>query len=245
VGQSWCLQLLGSFALVGTDGPVVLRPVEERVIALLALEARAVSREVIASKVGSIEGSAKTSAALRTTLWRIRKTAPGLLERVHDSIALSETVESDIAHVRCLARTLLTASSAPMPNCIERLSRDLLPDWYEDWVTMERERFRQSRVHALEAVAQSFTRQGCYAEAIDAATLAIMAEPLRESAHRTLIAVHVAEGNAAEAARQYDRFRRLFTDEFGSEVLPVQEHLLGTSRWGALSTDWRSPDTGT
>jgi SARP family transcriptional regulator, regulator of embCAB operon len=231
VGQSWRLRLLGSFDLVGSDGSIVLRPVEERVIALLTLEARAVSREVIASKVCTTERSAKTSAALRTTLWRIRKAAPGLLQHVHDRIALSETVESDLAHVRCLARTLLKASSAPTPDCIERLSRDLLPDWYDDWVTLEQERFRQTRLHALEAVARRFIRQGCYAEAIDAATLAIKAEPLRESAHRTLIAVHVAEGNAAEASRQYDRFKQLFTDEFGPEVIAGQERMFVTSRW--------------
>jgi DNA-binding SARP family transcriptional activator len=231
VRETWRLRLLGSFDLAGSDGPIVLRPVEERVIALVALEARAVSREVIASKVCATERGAKTSAALRTTLWRIRKAAPGLLENVHDRIALCDSVESDLVAVRCLARSLLTASAAPTPDCIDRLSRDLLPDWYDDWMTLERERFRQARLHALEAVARSFTRQGCYAEAIDAATLAIKAEPLRESAHRALIAVHVAEGNAAEAARQYDRFKRLFTDEFGPEVIPVQEHMLMTTKW--------------
>jgi DNA-binding SARP family transcriptional activator len=233
VSQTWRLRLLGSFALAGSDGPIVLRPIEERVIALLTLEARAITREVIASKLCTTERGAKTSAPLRTTLWRMRKAAPGLLEHVHDRIALSETVESDLAYVRCLVHRLLTASSAPTPDCIERLSRDLLPDWYDDWVTLEQERFRQARLHALEAAARSFTHQGCYAEAIDAATLAIKAEPLRESAHRTLIAVHVAEGNAAEAARQYDRFKRLFTDEFGPDVIPVEEHMLVSTRWEA------------
>ncbi|MGH8905015.1 MAG: hypothetical protein ACRD0K_00470 [Egibacteraceae bacterium] len=32
------------------------------------------------------------------------------------------------------------------------LAGDLLPDWYDDWVLIERERFHQLRLHALEAL---------------------------------------------------------------------------------------------
>src|SRR6266700_2866149 len=34
----------------------------------------------------------------------------------------------------------------------EGLSADLLPDWYDDWLLLEQERFRQLRMHALEAL---------------------------------------------------------------------------------------------
>jgi DNA-binding SARP family transcriptional activator len=43
------------------------------------------------------------------------------------------------------------------------------------------------------------------------------AEPLRESAHRILIRIHLAEGNSAEALAQYHRFRALLHDELGLE----------------------------
>ena len=47
--------------------------------------------------------------------------------------------------------------------------------------------------------------------------LAVYADPLRESAQRALIAVHLAEGNVVEAHRVFTRYRRLILDELGVE----------------------------
>ena len=68
---------------------------------------------------------------------------------------------------------------------------------------IERERFHQLRLRALECICEALTAKGDYAGALEAALAAIAAEPLRESAHRALIGVHLAEGNRAEAVRQF------------------------------------------
>ena len=52
-----------------------------------------------------------------------------------------------------------------------------------------------------------------HGEAVVAGLAAVHAEPLRESAHRALIVAHLAAGNRNEAARQYDRCRRVLADE--------------------------------
>jgi DNA-binding SARP family transcriptional activator len=41
------------------------------------------------------------------------------------------------------------------------------------------------------------------------------AEPLRESAHRALVRVHLAEGNLIEAVRACESFRTLLADRPG------------------------------
>ena len=46
---------------------------------------------------------------------------------------------------------------------------------------------------------------------------AVAGEPLRESAHRTLIRAHLAEGNPGEAVRQYHLYRRLLVGELALE----------------------------
>ena len=46
-------------------------------------------------------------------------------------------------------------------------------------------------------------------------------EPLRESAHRALVRIHLAAGNAVEALRQYDLCCRLLRDQLGVE--PTQQ----------------------
>jgi DNA-binding SARP family transcriptional activator len=101
------------------------------------------------------------------------------------------------------------------------LGGDLLPGWYDDWVLFERERLHQLRLHALEATAAELAVRGRHWEALQAAYAAVSAEPLRESAHRTIVRVHLAEGNLAEAARAHDLFRTMLMDELG--VVPTEQ----------------------
>ncbi len=56
-----------------------------------------------------------------------------------------------------------------------------------------------------------------FAEAIEAGLSAVLGEPLRESAHRSLIRAYLAEGNSGEAIRQLQLCRRLLADELGIE----------------------------
>ncbi|XUL93960.1 AfsR/SARP family transcriptional regulator [Streptomyces galilaeus] len=103
---------------------------------------------------------------------------------------------------------------------------ELLPGWDEDWVLFERERLRQLRLHALDAVAHQLLGQGMHALALEAALESVRAEPLRESAHRAVVAVHLAEYNVLEAARHYRAFRALLRDELGIEPSPALTSML-------------------
>jgi DNA-binding SARP family transcriptional activator len=106
------------------------------------------------------------------------------------------------------------------------LRGDLLPGWYDDWVLLERERVRQLRLHTLEALAVRLAAMGRLADALEAAYEAMRAEPLRESAHRTVVRVHLTEGNLAEAIRAYDLFREMLWDELGARPSELMSQLL-------------------
>ena len=54
-----------------------------------------------------------------------------------------------------------------------------------------------------------------YLRALEAGLAAIAIEPVRESAHRTVIEVYIAEGNAGCALRHYHRYRGLIRRELG------------------------------
>ena len=125
---------------------------------------------------------------------------------VHELTALAEGLDSPAGHHD------LEPSA---------LARDLLPDWYEDWVALERERFRQLRLHALEALCARLTAAGRFGAAVQAGLAAVAGEPLRESAHRILIRAHLAEGNPGEAVRQYHLYRRLLAGELALEPSPA------------------------
>jgi hypothetical protein len=47
-----------------------------------------------------------------------------------------------------------------------RFQGELLPDWQDDWLIVDRERLRQLRLHALERLAEGWTAQGNLGEAI-------------------------------------------------------------------------------
>ena len=91
---------------------------------------------------------------------------------------------------------------------------------------VERERLRQLRIHALEQLATFLSELGRHAEALEAALAAVTAEPLRETAQRALIIVHLAEGNASEALRQYESYRRLLLENLGVEPSPTLQKLI-------------------
>jgi DNA-binding SARP family transcriptional activator len=61
---------------------------------------------------------------------------------------------------------------------------------------------------------------GRWGEAANAAGAAVRADPLRESAHATLIKVHLAEGNQSEAVREFTSYRVLLHADLGLEPTP-------------------------
>jgi SARP family transcriptional regulator, regulator of embCAB operon len=217
----WELCLLGGFQLRSGATVAVVTRVEERLLAFLALQTRAVTREFVAASLWLATDEAKAMANLRTAVWRVRKVAPDIVAATRDRIALAAHLRIDLLRARAAVDQFTTSPGAlPPPDAIRLLDRDLLPDWYDDWVTVERERFRQSRLHALEAATRTLTGARRFPEAIEAAELAVAADPLRESAHRVLIEAHIAEGNWAEALRQYERARCVLADELGLRPTP-------------------------
>ncbi len=56
------------------------------------------------------------------------------------------------------------------------------------------------------------------------------AEPLRESAHRCLIGVYLAEGNKAEALHEYRAYRDLLHDKLALEPSARMEELIAGLR---------------
>jgi DNA-binding SARP family transcriptional activator len=103
---------------------------------------------------------------------------------------------------------------------------DVLPSWYDDWVIMERERFRQLRLHALDQLGEQLLISGRYADASQVGLNCVQAEPLRETAHRLLVRIHLREGNIAEAICQYRRFANMLHDELGVCPSPAMEELV-------------------
>ena len=224
------LALLDSFQLTcdGVDVPLPLSA--QRLLAFLALHPRPLLRGYIAGGLWPDTSEERAHASLRSALWRLRRPGRSLTQAREGRLGLDAAVAIDVRELDELAHRILerdgsSALSDPASELIG-LSGDLLPDWYDDWVLVEREHVRQLRLHALEALCDRLLEAGSYAEAAEAALAVIATDPLRESAHRALIRVHLAEGNIGEALRQYAFFRRLSTQLLGLDPSPEMEQLM-------------------
>ncbi|MGW1987567.1 AfsR/SARP family transcriptional regulator [Streptomyces collinus] len=124
--------------------------------------------------------------------------------------------------------------AAQLPQGLLR-GEDLLPGWDEEWLLPERERLRQLRLHALDALAEALVREGRPALALEAAWESVRAEPLRESAHRAAVSAHLAEGNLSEAVRHYRSFQRLLREELGVEPSARLTRMLARHGWRLTS----------
>jgi DNA-binding SARP family transcriptional activator len=199
-----------------------LPPGVQRLVAHLCLSGRA-TRTATAGLLWPEVSEGHAQGSLRSALWRLHKAAPGVIEVSGEALRLARGVRVDVQELSDWARRAIAApedeDEIAMPDA--GFGGDLLPGWCDDWVLFERERLHQLRLHALEATAVRLAVHGRHREALQAARASARLEPLRESAHRTIVRAHLAEGDLAAAARAYDDFRTLLREELG--VLPTEQ----------------------
>ncbi|HKD95777.1 MAG TPA: BTAD domain-containing putative transcriptional regulator [Gaiellaceae bacterium] len=218
------LHLLAGFGVEVSGEEVSLPGSAQRVVAFVALHERPVLRTYVAGTLWLDSPEPRAAGSLRSALWRIHRHTPELVLAEAETLRLGPEVRVDLREAETRARTELSGDSSGSEP--DTLTLDLLPDWYDDWVLIERERFRQLRLRALESMCTRLAAAGRADEALDAGLLALAGEPLRESAHRALVSLHLAEGNAAEALRQFWLCRRLLHDQLGVEPSPLMLELI-------------------
>jgi DNA-binding SARP family transcriptional activator len=224
------LALLQGFRLELDGGAVELPLGTQRLVAFLAVHDRPLQRLFVAGNLWIDSNEEHANANLRTALWRLRHLGYRIVDATRSHLALAPSVAVDLHESTARARRVLRREdSSPLEEAQSvLLAGDLLPDWYDDWVVIERERFRQLRLHALETLCEDLAASGSYAAAVEAGLACVAAEPLRESAHRALIRVHLAESNVVEAVRQYRLYRALLRDGLGLAPSAEMERIIAS-----------------
>ncbi|HZI98468.1 MAG TPA: BTAD domain-containing putative transcriptional regulator [Actinomycetales bacterium] len=208
------LQLLGGWRLHLPGGhPLVLGATAQRVLALLALHGP-LSRSQVTGRLWPDVSDTTASGRLRTTLWRLAGERRLLLHDEDGRLRLDHLVDVDVTRACAVAAAIAAGQEGSYDPAM--FAADLLPTWYgDDWLIIDRERIRQIRLHALESLSAQLTLRGRYDGAVGAGLMALASDPLRESAHRAVIVAHLAEGNVADAYRQFEACRALLYSELG------------------------------
>jgi DNA-binding SARP family transcriptional activator len=222
------LRLLGGFDFLLHERPLRLPFSAQRVVAFLALHPLPVQRVYVAASLWPDSTEEHAQASLRSALWRLGLHGLEVVTATPAQLALAPAVEVDMHEAAARAKRIVHRTGPPEADDLVLLcdAGEVLPDWYDEWVLVARERFHQLHLHALESICEQCALDKRFGQAVDAGLAAVAIEPLRESAHRVLIASYLAEDNAADAVRQYSAYRRLVKDRLGLDPSPRMDDLV-------------------
>ena len=197
----------------------------QRLLALLGLRDRAVMRVAVAGELWPESSEEHAHSSLRSAPSRLSELSREAVLVTPLDLCLSEAVSVDIREARSLAYRLLDPDASLLeadvgPEAIAALSAELLPDWYDDWVLIEAEEWRQLRLHALEFPRRSAHggtafrarrrgRAGCGADRAAPRERSGRGHPCAPRTKATL-----------EALREFARYRVLLRAELGLEPTP-------------------------
>ena len=210
------LRLLGGFALLADDRPVVVAPGSQRVLSFLALQERPVARGWVASSLWPETADERAAANLRSALWRLHEAGHDIVAGTA-CLAIREQVRVDVRDLSSAARRLRMKGDLPAIELVECTRGELLPGWWEPWLDFDRERLRLERIHVCAAFADGALAGGQPHLAASAALSAVECDPLCESSNALLIRAHLALGRPVDAGRVFERYSSLLLAELGVE----------------------------
>ncbi len=211
--------------------PVAVPLAVQRLLAFVALHRRPQHRSIVAGTLWIDSTEERAAASLRSTLWRLRQLDDSLVTTRGNYLVLGDAVRVDVDDIVEQAHRLANMEgldaeleSAAVLGFVD----ELLPEWSDDWILIERERLRQIGLHGLETLSARLSLAGRHGTAVEAALLAVACEPLRETAQRALIVAHLAEGNVIEASRAFDAYTKLLDEALGitpgPDVIAMMAH---------------------
>jgi DNA-binding SARP family transcriptional activator len=223
------LTLLGGFSCCGSRTAEMLPLAAQRLLAFLALSEGGMHRAAAAERLWPDSSPTRAAANLRSGLWRVRRIGtPGLIDCAGPRLQIAPTTCVDLLDVLAQVSRITAAPSPPdgIDLIVENLHKELLPGWFDDWLLLERERWDQVRLHTLELLAQQLLSARRYLPALETALTAIAIEPVRETSHRIVIEVHIAEGNVGCALKHFQHYRAMLHREIGVAPSPRMTSLV-------------------
>ena len=217
------LRLLGGFRTQhGSGRPLAIRRKKaQALLAYLALHPGAASsRDSLAGLLWSGTTDEHARHNLRQTLFALRQAItpdPFIVEG--ELVGLREgAVHVDVAAFeRGLGQgtreTLRDATTLYRGELLEGFRVDEAP--FDDWLATERHRLRELALTALERLLALDLTAGALEPAVATGLRLLALDPLRESAHRTLMDAYVRQGRRTAALRQYQRCVEVLQRELG------------------------------
>lgn len=211
------LRLLGGLRVVEDESSLEAPDAGGRLLAMLALGPPRVDRRVAAGTLWPNVSDSRAAANLRSTVWRLRGAGIGIVEADAGGLWLRPDTVVDVNVASAWASRLLEGRPRVtdlQPTVRPERASDLLPNWSEEWVAVERERLAERLLHGWEALSRHLLRLGRAREAEAAAAVAVACEPLRESSRRALVEAHIAGQRWDDAVWAFEDYAQIVGDRF-------------------------------
>lgn len=208
-------------------------------LAYLMLNAgRQFSREHLADTIWEEELPNDPSKALRQELWSTRAAltqsgldADDLLNTDGSDVGFRDGVQYwlDVSEFETAVKDFFGLAS-PTKSDFGRLAEtvalyrgDLLPGLYNEWCLYPREALRDRYLNTLEYLMYVHETDQDWDPAIQFGKRLLEADNLLEYVHRGLMRCYYANGNRAQALKQFETCRKILAHEFSEPVEPMAD----------------------
>jgi len=216
-------RLLGQYEIRIDGQPVVIssRPTQSILAFLLLHPNKSHRREKLAGQFWPAASESNARSNLRHELWRIRKIfGPNATARLEsDDLGITYHPQPgdqlDVDTFEACSGD--ESSTEALSLALSAYGGDLLPGFYEDWVTLERERLGAAFEHKLGRLLDRLLAGRRWNEVLEWGERWIATGGTPEPAYRALMLAHAGLGNQAGAAAQYQRCVESLSRELGVE----------------------------
>jgi DNA-binding SARP family transcriptional activator len=136
--------------------------------------------------------------------------------------------------------------AARLRTSVELYRGDFLAGYFDEWVLVEQDLYRQRYLTALRRLVDATKAEGGYDEALSLARRLTHHDPLSEEAHQEVMRLSFLLGRTSDAIEQFERCRSVLEEELGAEpsapTVEIYQKILRQRRAGIrpLIDDHRS-----
>jgi DNA-binding SARP family transcriptional activator/energy-coupling factor transporter ATP-binding protein EcfA2 len=213
---------LGQFEL-RLDGAAILlasRPAQSLLAYLALSSGTAHRREKLAGLLWPDADDDNARNSLRHALWRTRKVLephqPALPFLVSDDLAISFNAGADY----WLDAAVLVREPDTLQQQIESVAAyrgELLPGFYDDWVSLERERLEAVFQHKMQRLLARLVEERRWSDVLEWGERWVALGHAPEPGYRALMQAHAELGDRPRVAQAYQRCREALFNELGVE----------------------------
>jgi predicted ATPase/DNA-binding SARP family transcriptional activator len=205
---------------------------EEALLVYLACTRSTQPRKVLAELLWPDRFQAQALGNLRVVITGLRQHMPSYLTITRQTIAFNtaspnwldaEELEKHLADTNQRWRheaRLSIETAGGLEQALALYTGDFLAGFsvrecqgFEDWLLLERDRYRQYVINALQRLVTVYSAEGNYSAGIVHLTRLVQLDPFLEEAHRQLMKLYEWTGQRGAALKQFELYQRLLEQE--------------------------------